>query len=401
MSFASSRWRSGPILAAPMTALLLSACGGGGDTAAAGSAVQAVATAADRIAIGDRLFDETALSASGKLACGTCHNATRGHADAAGSFLPLGGINGDQQALRSSPTLRYLNSNRAFRFNANGKPDGGFTWDGRAASRAAQARLPLLAANEMANADDADVARRLRALPYLSQLLFAYALPASASDTQLVDAAAQALAEYQAGDAKFQPYTSKFDASLEGRATLSAQETRGLAAFIEPARGNCASCHDSSPPTGATKPLFTNFGYHALGVPRNTSAASADANFFDLGLCGPSRTDLSGRSDLCGLFRVPTLRNVELTAPYFHNGAIATLEDAVAFYATRDTDPARWYPTVAGVVQRFNDLPAPYKANVTFQAPFDRPLGAPPALSPQDVQDIVAFLRTLTDGYVP
>ena len=378
-----------------LTGAMLSACGGGSDSP------QAVPTAADRIAIGDRLFDETTLSARGRLSCATCHVESRAHADAAGSFLPLGGVNGDQQGLRSTPTLRYLSDNRAFRFNPNGDPAGGFTWDGRADSRAAQARLPLLAAHEMANGDEASVARRLHALPYLAQLLFAFSLPTGASDAQLVAAAAQALADYQAGDAKFQPYTSKFDAALEGRAALSAQEARGLALFNDPQRGNCAVCHTSTPPPGASKPLFTNFTYHALGVPRNASHATRDAGFFDLGLCGPRRSDLSDLAALCGMFRVPTLRNVALTAPYFHNGAIATLEDAVAFYATRDSDAARWYPVVGGLVQRFDDLPPVYRANVSFEAPFNLHAGAPPALSTQDMQDIVAFLNTLTDGYSP
>ena len=377
------------------------ACGGGADAPAAPQAPQAVATTADRIAIGDRLFDETALSASGRMACATCHDASRGHADAAGVFLPLGGIDGDHEGLRSTPTLRYLSENRAFRFNPNGDPAGGFTWDGRADHRAAQARLPLLGAHEMANGDEAAVARRLRTLPYLAQLRFAYSLPANASDAQLVDAAARALADYQAGDAKFQPYTSKFDALLDGLATLTAQEARGFALFNDPRRGNCAVCHTSTSPPGASKPLFTNFTYHALGVPRNVSRATSDAGSFDLGLCGPRRSDLSDLGVLCGMFRVPTLRNVALTAPYFHNAAIVTLEDAVAFYATRDSDPSRWYPQVAGQVQKFNDLPPQYRANVSFEAPFNVQAGAPPALSTQDVQDIVAFLHTLSDGYRP
>ena len=380
---------------------MLWACGGGADAPAAPQAPQALPTTADRVAIGDRLFDETALSASGRLACATCHDASRGHADAVGVFLPLGGLDGDHEGLRSTPSLRYLSENRAFRFNPNGDPAGGFTWDGRADHRAAQARLPLLGAHEMANGDEASVARRLRTLPYLWQLRFAHSLPANASDAQLVDAAAQALADYQAGDAKFQPYTSKFDASLDGLATLTAQEARGLALFNDPRRGNCAVCHMSTPPPGAGKPLFTNFTYHALGVPRNASRATRDAGFFDLGLCGPRRSDLSDLGALCGMFRVPTLRNVALTAPYFHNAAIATLEDAVAFYATRDSDPARWYPVVNGQVQRFNDLPPQYRVNVSFEAPFNLQAGAAPTLSALDVQDIVAFLHTLSDGYRP
>lgn len=213
--------------------------------------------------------------------------------------------------------------------------------------------------------------------------------------------ALQALADYQAGDNAFQPYTSKFDAVLEGQASLTAQEARGLALFNDPQRGNCAVCHTSTPPPGAGKPLFTNFTFHALGVPRNASQATRNAGFFDLGLCGPRRNDLSDLGALCGMFRVPTLRNVALTAPYFHNAAIATLEDAVAFYATRDSDPARWYPVVDGVVQRFNDLPPQYRANVSFESPFNQQVGRPPALTPQDIQDIVAFLHTLTDGHRP
>ena len=133
-------------------------------------------------------------------------------------------------------------------------------------------------------------------------------------------------------------------------------------------------------------------------MPRNTSQATANPAFFDLGLCGPQRSDLAGRSDLCGLFRTPSLRNVALTAPYFHNASFATLEDVVSFYATRDTNPARWYPTVNGQVQLYNDLPAAYRGNLQRGAPFVR-AGQAPQLSPQDVADIVALLQTLTDGF--
>lgn len=147
--------------------------------------------------------------------------------------------------------------------------------------------------------------------------------------------------------------------------------------------------------------LFSNHRYFALGVPRNKSQATADPAFFDLGLCGPQRSVLATQSAWCGAFRVPTLRNVALTGPYFHNGSVQTLEGAVAFYATRDTDPARWYPVVNGQVQRYNDLPAAYQANVHRGAPFNRRPNQPPALTPQDVNDVAAFLRTLTDGYNP
>jgi cytochrome c peroxidase len=407
---------------AALVATLLGGCGGGGGgdsggtagvasvpatpaapttpTAAAPTAPAAAPTQADRVAVGEKLFNETALSAGGGQACATCHVKARGHADAAGSFLPLGGPALTLQNLRSSPSLNYLDANGAFRFNGQGDPVGGFTWDGRADTRAAQTLGPLLAANEMANADTAAVVRKLRALAYFGELQFAYGLVATASDAQVLLAAQQALADYQAGDGDFHASTSKYDAVLAGRATLTAQEARGLAAFSDRNRGACDSCHSLAPPPGQTQPVFTNFQYFALGVPRNSSTATLDPNFFDMGLCGPLRTDLAARTDLCGLFKVPTLRNVALTAPYFHNAVFSTLEQVVDFYATRDSDPARWYPTVNGVVQRFNDLPVALRGNVTQQAPFGNRGGAP-RISPQDAADIVAFLRTLSDGFTP
>jgi len=383
---------------------LLGACGGGGgaQTADGTAAMTPAATPAPAAAplnlaqVGERLFNETSISASGKLACASCHIEARGHADAAGGFLPLGGADGTRQGLRSSPSARYLDAAGPFAFDAQGRPHGGLFWDGRAGTRAEQARGPLFNVDEMANNDAAALAARLRALPYAADLRTAAGLPAAATDGQLVDAAVTALARHQAEDERFHPFTSKFDAVQDGRATFTAQEQRGLDVFNDPQRGNCASCHDSRPAPGLNRALFTNFSYHALGVPRNDSQATRDAAFFDLGLC--ARPDLGGRAELCGLFRTPSLRNVALTAPYFHNASFASLEDAVSFYATRDIDPARWYPVMNGQVQLYNDLPAVYRPNLQRGAPFRR-AGQAPALSPQDVADLVAFLSTLTDGF--
>jgi len=94
------------------------------------------------------------------------------------------------------------------------------------------------------------------------------------------------------------------------------------------------------------------------------------------------------------------LRNVATRGAFYHNGLFHTLQDAVAFYATRDTNPERWYTVDQnGKVRKFDDLPAQYRSNINFEPPLDRRPGQPPALSDQDVSDIVAFLRTLTDGY--
>ena len=139
----------------------------------------------------------------------------------------------------------------------------------------------------------------------------------------------------------------------------------------------------------------------ALGVPRNGNVpANADSTYFDLGLCGPLRLDLASRPEYCGLFKTPTLRNVARRSVFFHNGVFTRLDDVLRFYAQRDVHPERFYPRDArGVVKKFNDLPVRYQSNVNVDPPFDRHPGMQPAFNDEDAADIIAFLRTLNDGY--
>lgn len=370
----------------------LSACGGGSVSTPTPAPVTATP-----LSVAQALFAEKALSASGQLACASCHTDDNAHASATGTALPLGGVNMDQQGFRNSPSLLYLASNTAFRF-VNGLPFGGFTWDGRANSRAEQAAGPLLASSEMANADAAAVAQKVRGLSYFNDFVSQFNVPTTANDAQIVEKLQTALQTYQELDTGYLLFNSKFDKVADGAATFTAAEQRGLAIFNNPNQGNCASCHTSRNGPNGERPVFTNFSYAALGLPRNMQIQkNADATFFDMGLCGPKRTDLSSRTDLCGQFKVPTLRNIALTAPYFHNASVATLTQAVSFYATRDIDPGRWYPTLDGVVQKFNDLPVAYRGNVLRSAPFGQQAGDRPVLSAHDVADLVSFLQTLTD----
>ena len=138
-------------------------------------------------------------------------------------------------------------------------------------------------------------------------------------------------------------------------------------------------------------------------MPRNPEiAANADPAFFDRGLCGDTRTDLAARTDLCGSFKVPTLRNVALRKHFFHNGVFETLEQVIRFYARRDTSPELFYPLDAsGNPVLYDDLPKSLRANVTTQQPFGRTAGGRPALTHSEIADVAAFLRTLTDGYAP
>ncbi|HET8705370.1 MAG TPA: hypothetical protein VFM46_03625, partial [Pseudomonadales bacterium] len=210
-------------------------------------------------------------------------------------------------------------------------------------------------------------------------------------------------------------FSSKFDAWTKGETQLSAQELNGLRLFNDPSKGNCAACHPSTPANGLPA-MFTDFTYDNLGVPRNTDIEAnndhtslsyvpynGDGNhsYYDLGLCGPLRDDLSGNTTLCGAFRVPTLRNAALTAPYFHNGKFATLQDALRFYVRRDTNPEEFYPVKAdGSIEKFDDLPEMFRVNVNVtEAPYNRLPGQEPALSESEITDVVAFICTLTDGY--
>ncbi len=136
-------------------------------------------------------------------------------------------------------------------------------------------------------------------------------------------------------------------------------------------------------------------------MPRNRRlGVNRDPQYYDLGLCGPLRRDLADKREYCGMFRTPSLRNVATRHVFFHNGVYHRLIDVLDFYAARDTDPKRFYPRGAdGKLQKFDDLPPAYQANVEHGAPFDRHAGDAPALAPEDVADLLAFLETLTDGY--
>jgi len=381
--------------------------------------------------IGRDLFFDPRVSASGRLSCAGCHDPARAYGPPDDRAAPLGGLGGRDEGRRAVPSLRYVDRVPTFGIGPDEVvegaaspvslarpgapprkvagagaaaalvPAGGLFWDGRAGSLQLQAMGPLFDPAEMANRDTAALARRLRAA-YGSRLAALIGAPAVEDPRRLVYEAAYAVVRFELEDPSFHPYSSKYDAYLEGRARLTAAEARGLAAFDDPARGNCAACHLDRPDAAGRPPVFTDFQYEALGVPRNAALpANRDTGSYDLGLCGPARTDLARERQYCGMFRTPSLRNVATRGVFFHNGRYHRLEDVLAFYALRDTKPDSVYPRAAdGRLRRFDDLPPADTANVDVA---DRPFGARPGagspLGAQDRRDIIAFLRTLTDGY--
>jgi cytochrome c peroxidase len=363
-------------------------------------------SAAAMTRLGRRLFFDASLSASGATSCASCHDPQ--HAFAQPNDLPVqrGGSDGRQAGIRAVPSLMYAQNVPPFTehfFDDEGDdgvdqgPAGGRTWDGRAQSAHEQARLPLFSPFEMANPNAATLVARVRRASYAAQLREIFGAGVLQDGAAAFKALLLSLETFQQSAAEFYPYSSKYDAWLRGEAALSEQEMRGLDAFNSAAKGNCARCHPSAVRNGAF-PQFTDFGYAALGVPRNRDIpANADKRYFDLGLCGPVRTDLARHTEYCGLFRTPTLRNVALRRVFFHNGAVRSLQDAVRFYAERDSRPQAWYRSDSGGVAKFDDLPPQYWENIDAQAPF----GGAAVLTEAEVADIVAFLRTLTDGYLP
>ena len=352
--------------------------------------------------LGQDIFKDTRLSGSGRLSCASCHDPERGHASPFDTPVALGGVNLDMPGLRLPPAIRYLRYNAAFSVAADGSVSGGFFWDGRVNSLAEQAGGPLLNDHEMANLSVQDVVQKIASAPYAAKFKQVFGADIFNDPQAAFERVRQALARYQQEDGDFASFSSKFDAVNAARAAFTPQELRGLAWFGRADKGNCAACHPSTRPDNAPAALFTDFSYDSLGVPRNSAVPrNRDATFFDLGLCGPVRTDLNARTALCGAFKVPSLRNVALRKRFFHNGQFDNLRQAIEFYVTRDTQAYLWYPQdPLGNVQVYNDLPSLLRGNVNVtEAPYNRARGQSAALNDSEIDDLVAFLGTLTDGY--
>jgi cytochrome c peroxidase len=389
--------------------------------------------------LGKQLFFEKSLSASGTMSCATCHDPEHAYGPSNGLAVQVGGPDMNRAGTRAVPSLRYKEYTPPFAdlldnpdgISAPG-PGGGFTWDGRAATLAEQARVPLLSPVEMANGSAAQIVTKV--LASSAAALFRQVFPGDASrdPEAAVSAVGAALQAFQLEDASFHPYTSKFDLYAGNKigGELTPAEIRGMKLFSDASKGNCASCHYQGAGLNGSSAMFTDYSFEAIGVPRNAALAeNADGEYYDLGVCGPARADhraLPGVPNaFCGMFKTPTLRNVTTRSVFFHNGVMHSLEQVLRFYNTRDTRPELWYPTIGGKakaardpslpgyglistqyaggsVLKYDDLPAQFGSNIDGQMPLDgRKAGAPVPLTEQNIADLLCFLHTLTDDYRP
>jgi len=210
---------------------------------------------------------------------------------------------------------------------------------------------------------------RLKELGYLDKFRQFYGEQALANSKVAFNQLSHLITSYERSQ-ELNSFSSKYDYYLAGKSQFTEQEKRGLALFEREDKGNCAACHPNKPAEEGGRALFTDFTYDNLGVPPHPEKP----NLADKGL-----GEIIYSANTRGKFRVPTLRNIALTGPYMHNGVFASLEEVVSFYNTRDVDSKWRAPEISENVNK-------------------KELGNL-KLSAQDEADIVAFLKTLTDGY--
>lgn len=350
-------------------------------------------SAVTKAELGAQLFSDKNLSSNGTQSCASCHATDNAFSDPDKKFPVSEGSVAGSFGARNAPTAKYMSFVPALHQEAtpNGlRWVGGLFMDGRVDSLEAQAHGPFFNVLEMNLSNNADLHAHLSASPTrvaYEAVYGAASLADGIDEALLLTRVTDAIASFERSS-QLQPFSSKFDAVLAGRATLSAQEAMGRDVFSRPDKGGCAACHAIGPGPAGAAPLFSNFTYENIGVPRNPDRRFYAADVVDAGL----ETTLLARginagvaANVRGRFRVPGLRNIALTAPYMHNGVFADLHTVVEFYNTRDTDTARWSAVGA------TEVPATVNNRIIGN------LG----LNAQEVDAVVAFLQTLSDGYTP
>ncbi len=368
--------------------------------------------------LGKFLFYE-GISSPGSMSCAVCHGAAVGFTGPDSQINRHGtvyrGAVPERFGNRKPPSSAYATFSLVFHYDEAKGFVGGNFWDGRATGlhlgnpAADQALGPFLNPVEQNNPGSKAMLEHVIKSPYLRLWERVWSEPLNiatpADIDKNYDRVGRAIAVYEASH-EMSPFSSKYDYFLQGKVQLTEEEQRGLALFN--GKANCASCHTSTPGPNDEPPLFTDFTYENVGIPKNPEnpyyrmdRVEVDgkpinpdgANWVDPGLAGFLRT--SGNSawqsvarENRGKHKVPTLRNVDkrpskdFPKAYMHNGVFKSLEQVVHFYNTRDVPGAGW--AAPEMPQNINMKEA---GNL--------------GLTSQEEAAIVAFLRTLSDDYTP
>ena len=287
------------------------------------------------VKLGRMLFYDPILSGDSTQACASCHMPENSFAE---PLRVSEGINGIEGTRNAPAIINVAYMPRLF-------------WDGRALSLEEQAIFPITSHIEMDN-DLATVVKRLKRHEDYPKLFYEAFGEYPLNENQVLKAIAQFERILLSGN-------SKFDKSETGSMSLTPQENLGLAIYMSEEKGDCWHCHGNP----RAVPLLTDNIFHDTGL----DPASSTGEYPDPGLGG-----ISGRISEYGEFKTPTLRNIELTAPYMHDGRFQTLEEVVEFYMT-------------GGNRSIN------------QSPLMRHTGEGIDLNEEEKEALIAFLKTLTD----
>ena len=358
--------------------------------------------------LGKSLFFDENLSTPPGQSCAACHAPEVGFTGPTSDVNVHGAVY--QGAVlnrfgnRKPPSAAYAGDSPVLYFDEDEEIwIGGMFWDGRATGwtlgdpLAEQAQGPFLNQLEQNNPTAKRVCFKVAKSDYASlyEEVFEEPVDFVHNVAQTYENIARAISAYEQS-AEVNPFSSKYDYYLAGEVALTDQEALGLMLFEAEDKGNCAACHPSQLGPNGESPLFTDFSYDNLGVPKNPENPfytvspewnPAGADWVDMGFGGfLAGTEFADHAaDNYGKQKVPTLRNVdkrpspEFTKAFTHNGFFKSLEDITHFYNTRDVE----------------DWPPPEVAeNVNTEELGD--LG----LTAEEEAAIVAFMKTLSDGYV-
>ena len=318
--------------------------------------------------LGRHLFKDKNLSFNGTQSCQVCHHPLAGFADRRNAIHPETsvvsvGADGESKGGRNAPTAGYAGYSPPLSL-CDDEWVGGLFWDGRATGAvlgdplAEQAQGPPLNPIEMAMPDKASVIAVIENSTYVNLFLSVFGKNAFDNVDAAYDNFGRAIAAYERSK-EVTAFSSKFDVA---RSQFTAAENRGASIF----HTHCAPCHSDQAMVGAPAALFTNYHYKNIGVPANPLVFQPGP---DLGL-GATLSD----PNQDGKVKVPTLRNIALSAPYSHNGSFATLEEMVFFINDRTGFAPEVDANIDPRVGNFN-------------------------LSQGEIDDLIAFLLTLTDNY--
>ncbi|MDN5052123.1 cytochrome c peroxidase [Aliarcobacter butzleri] len=337
--------------------------------------------------LGRILFFDVNLSKNRTQSCATCHNPDAGFVDDRDNGVKkMASLGDDGKSLgdRQAPTASYAKFSPTFHFDEKAKKYvGGQFWDGREATLEGQAGGPPLNPVEMGMSDKKAVVDRLKENSlYVDSFKKIFGADIFKNDDKAYEAMTIAIASFERTD-EFSPFDSKYDRYLKGEYDLTPLEDLGKSIFFSNNNNSCANCHvlKGEDKEGET---FTNYQYHNIGTPTNNELrAKNGVKAIDEGLLANSNvSDVAQK----GKHKVPTLRNVAVTAPYMHNGVFKDLKTVVEFYdkynnKDRNIDPETNKPW---------DEPE-VKDNISLQE-----LKAN-KLTDRKVEALVAFMKLLTD----